>query len=131
MSTTMSPEPERPPVLIGYPDLLRDYALSKRTVQGLLRRNQFPAQVLIGRGHVSRLDEKTGYTPLKVQYLRKVIPDKVEKHLREHLVQARVIETNGHYVKGKKSIGYRLAETYRGLTRRVLCGDAQVAARVL
>ena len=45
---------ERPRALIGYADLLRDYALAKRTVQALLRRGQFPAQVLIGKGRVAR-----------------------------------------------------------------------------
>jgi hypothetical protein len=45
---------------------------------------------LIVRGRVFWLDEETGYTRLKVTYLRKVIPDNVEKRLRGHLIEAGV-----------------------------------------
>jgi hypothetical protein len=54
------------------------------------------------------------YVPINFGVLRGVIPDKVIKPLKADLLNAGVIETDGQYIKGEKSIGYRLGPQYRG-----------------
>lgn len=69
--------------------------------------------------HFAMKQDEWGYTPLKVAYLRKVIPQTFEKKLREQLLEAGVIETDGYYVEGTKSFGYRLCPKYQTRHKRV------------
>lgn len=63
--------------------------------------------------------DRHGYTPLKVAYLRKVIPQTLEKELRMRLQEAGVVECDGHYIEGQKSFGYRLTEPYQVKHKRI------------
>jgi predicted DNA-binding transcriptional regulator AlpA len=54
MNDTQPLDVDHLPTLIGYADLRRDYALSKRLVQELHRRGAFPAQVVVGAGRLAR-----------------------------------------------------------------------------
>jgi hypothetical protein len=56
------------------------------------------------------------YVPLKWDYLRAVIPDRVLKSLKHALVAADVIECDNRYIEGHKSHGYRLCSPYREAT---------------
>lgn len=98
-----------------------------------LRRYADCARYLIGRivaGRVFWEADGNGYVPLKVAYLRTVTPDRVEKALRERLVAAGIVECDGRWVRGEKSMGYRLAGGFDGPTRWVACSDPKVAARI-
>lgn len=68
--------------------------------------------------HFAMREDEWGFTTLKVAYLRKVIPQTFEKQLREQLLEAGVIETDGYYVEGRKSYGYRLCPMYQTRHRR-------------
>ena len=50
---------------------------------------------------------------MKAEYLRKYIGQREEKAVRDALIPAGVIECDNHYIKGEKSKGFRLGETYR------------------
>ena len=69
--------------------------------------------------HFAMRENEFGFTPLKVAYLRKVIPQTFEKRLREQMLEAGVIECDGWYVEGRKSFGYRLTERFQGKHRRI------------
>jgi hypothetical protein len=71
-----------------------------------------------------------GYVRLKVEYLRRVIPDRAERSVRESLIRAGVLEEDPRYERGVRSRGYRLGPDYRAPFTRVECADAAVAARV-
>lgn len=85
---------------------------------------------LIVRGRVLRHDDGTGWVPLKIAYLREVIPDRVERRIRMALIDSRVIECDGHFIKGEKSMNYRLTSQYRVSAHQVECGNARIAAKV-
>lgn len=50
------------------------------------------------------------YISLKAEYLRKIIRD--YNHYRDILISQNIVECDGHYIKGKKSMGYRLMSPY-------------------
>jgi hypothetical protein len=85
---------------------------------------------LIVRGRVLRRDDEDGWVPLKVAYLREVIPNRVVGKVRMALMNAGIIECDGRYIKGEKSMGYRLTSQYRVSARRAVCSDTRVAAKV-
>jgi hypothetical protein len=82
-------------------------------------------------GQVYREADARGYVPLKVTYLRKVIPKRVERSLRRFLIKAGALECDQHYVIGAKARGYRIAPIYRQPARRVACADVRLARRIL
>ncbi|MDA9856587.1 hypothetical protein N9D23_00580 [Rubripirellula sp.] len=63
-------------------------------------------------GNVQKKQDLSGYVPLKFEYLRQVIPERIIKPLREAL-EPDVIECDHRYVKGEKSFGYRLSEQFQ------------------
>ena len=50
------------------------------------------------------------YIPLKAKYLRMVIRD--YNYYRDILIEKNIIECDGRYIKGKKSLGYKLLPPY-------------------
>jgi hypothetical protein len=59
-------------------------------------------------GRVQRRLTLDEFVPIKFDYLRAVIPDRVIKPLKEALLDGGVVECDGHYIEGEKSLGYRL-----------------------
>ncbi|MBN9519344.1 hypothetical protein J0H58_12615 [bacterium] len=59
-------------------------------------------------GRVQRRLTLDQYVPVKFDYLRSVIPDRVVKPLKLALLDAGVVECDGQYVEGEKALGYRL-----------------------
>ncbi|MCY2988015.1 MAG: hypothetical protein NTY19_09155 [Planctomycetota bacterium] len=59
-------------------------------------------------GRVQRHVRAEGYVPLKWDYLRKVIPDRVLNRIKAALISAEVIDCDNYYIKGRKAFGYRL-----------------------
>lgn len=81
-----------------------------------LKRHADSARYLLHRiiwGHVQRKQTLDEYVPLKFDYLREVIPDRVVRPLKTALIEAGVIECDRHYIEGRKSLGYRLTAPYR------------------
>lgn len=64
-------------------------------------------------GQIMKRRTLDNYVPLKFDYLREVIPDRIVLPLKTALIAANVIECDGHYIEGHKSFGYRLCPTYR------------------
>ena len=89
-------EPERclPPILHKYGDCAR-YFLHR-----------------IIWGEILGKSMSDGFVPLKFDYLRAIIPDRILKSLKAALVEAGVIECDGQYIEGRKAFGYRLASPY-------------------
>lgn len=57
------------------------------------------------------LEINNGFVPIHSQKIRLVIPN--YKQYFNYLIEAKVLETDNQYIKGKKSKGYRFNETYR------------------
>ena len=82
-------------------------------------------------GQVMKKRTKEDFVPLKFDYLREVIPDRVVVTLKEALLSAEVIECDGQYIEGRKSYGYRLGPKYtNSRIIRVAIQDAAVVKRV-
>ena len=119
----------RPPVVFRLPENFRAADLLPPT----LARYADAANHLVDRvvtGLVYRRGDARGFVRLKVEFLRRVIPDRVERTIRETLIDRGVLECDPDYVPRERSRGYRLAPSYRTRVVRVPCGDAAVAARV-
>jgi hypothetical protein len=58
--------------------------------------------------------DECGYIGAKVEYLRHVAPDRIERTLRLALVAAGVVEQDRQYIIGIKSMGYRISDAWRG-----------------
>src|SRR5579871_612740 len=80
-------------------------------------------------GTCMRRGNEDGYVNLVATHLRHVTPNRVEKPIRKALVDAGVIQCDGHYIIGEKAMGYRFAPGF-GRSHRVLCSDEKVAARI-
>jgi hypothetical protein len=122
------PRPRRP-VYFYIPEIFD----ARRALPPELRRYADCANYLlhcIVMAHVRWETDAKGFARLKVEYLRKVIPDRHERRIRELLVARGVIECDPSYERGVQSRGYRLGQTYRAAFRRVECEDARVARRV-
>lgn len=81
-----------------------------------LRRYADAARYFLHRivwGHLLRKRTLDQFVPLKFDYLRAAIPDRVIRPLKEALIEKGVVECDGQYIEGRKSLGYRLAEKYR------------------
>jgi hypothetical protein len=63
-------------------------------------------------GRVLKRTLPTDHVPIKWDYLRVVIPDRILKRLKQALIDAEVIECDGRYIEGRKSYGYRLRSPY-------------------
>ena len=61
---------------------------------------------------------KEDFIPLKAQYLRKIISFRKYQQIKNFLLDAEVLETDGRYVKGQKATGFRLGENYRGVKHK-------------
>ena len=85
--------------------------------------------MVIVRQAMRRVDEE-GYARLKVAYLRKVIPDRVERKLRRAVIAAGVLKHDPKYVIGDHAMGYRLREAFHGQIKKVECKDARLAGRM-
>lgn len=58
------------------------------------------------------------YIPLKAEYLRKII--RGYNHYIEKLIELGIIDCDRHYIKGKKSFGYRLLAPYSEVKHKQL-----------
>jgi len=61
---------------------------------------------------VQRNVRAEGYVPLKWDYLREVIPDRVLNCIKTALMTGGVIDCDNHYIEGRKAFGYRLCPPY-------------------
>jgi hypothetical protein len=73
---------------------------------------------LIYRQRIKDKRHKYDFVNLKYDYLAKVIDKRILKKLISALVDAGVVESDGHYIKGKKAIGYRLPASFRDAPHR-------------
>ena len=69
--------------------------------------------------HFGMRQDRFGFTPLKVSYLRRVIPQTFERELRKRLEYAGVIGCDYCYIEGLKSYGYRLMPKYQTKHKRI------------
>jgi hypothetical protein len=90
--------------------------------------NYFVGCVVMGMA--LRRADAAGFVRLKVAYLRKVIPVRVERVIRKALVGAGVLVQDSCYVIGEMAMGYCLTDNFRAGCRRVECQDRKVAARI-
>jgi len=76
-----------------------------------LRKHADSARYLLHRiiwSNVQKKQNLDGFVPLKFQYLREVIPDRILKSLKDALIDSGMIECDNHYIEGHKSHGYKL-----------------------
>ncbi len=88
---TFDPKVHLPGDLLRYADCARYFL--HRVVWGRVQRRLTP-------------DE---FVPIKFDYLRAVVPDRVIRPLKEALLDGGVVDCDGQYIEGEKSLGYRLA----------------------
>ena len=74
-------------------------------------------------GQATRGADANGFVRLKSEYLRRVIPDRIEKALRQSLIVAGVVEWDKSYIEGEKSMGYRISDSMKMPSMRVRCDD--------
>ena len=83
-------------------------------------------------GRAMRQIDENGYVRLKVAYLRKVIPWRIEKDIRDAMIGRGALTHDPHYTIGDHAMGYGLGEAFRdGGVRRIECADTRLAARVM
>lgn len=63
-------------------------------------------------GRMQRNVAHDNYVPLKWDYLRQDIPDRVLRRLKAALISGEVIDCDDHYIEGKKAYCYRLRPPY-------------------
>jgi len=73
--------------------------------------------------------DRRGYVRLMNEFIVRVIPQDMWPLLRTRLEGLGILEVDSHFVKGKRSMGYRIASEYRK-TRRVACTDPRLAERI-
>lgn len=82
-------------------------------------------------GQVMKKRTIDNFVPLKFDYLREVIPDRILVSLKKALTAEEVIECDGHYIEGRKSLGYRLGPCYRDARIiRVAVSDEVTAKKI-
>lgn len=93
-----------------------------------------PARYFLHRiiwGQVMKKRTIDNYVPLKFDYLREVIPDRILVSLKNALIAEGVIECDGNYIEGRKSLGYRLGLKYwKARIIRVAVGDKATADKL-
>ncbi|MCR9209033.1 MAG: hypothetical protein NXI28_12440 [bacterium] len=79
-------------------------------------------------GRVTKNRTLDDFVPLKFDYLRQVIPDRVVKPLKMALIGDGVIECDGVYDEKRKALGYKLCLQYRkaGILRVPLTNKATI-----
>lgn len=110
---TFVPQAVLPPELHRYADCAR-YLLHLVLVRSAMRKA-----------------DKRGFVRLSATYLRRMIPQRQIAPLRAALEQAGVIEIDRQYIRGEKSMGYRLTPPHRQqrITRRRIT-DRRLATRL-
>ena len=100
-----------------------------------LQRHSDSARYFLHRiiwGAVQKRRNLEGYVPLKFDYLKEVIPSRMVVPIRDALVESEVIKSDGFYVEGTKSYGYRLGPRYQSSRIiRVRLEDSATAKKVL
>lgn len=82
-------------------------------------------------GQVMKKRTIDNFVPLKFDYLREVIPDRIVVPLKNALIAEEVIECDGHYIEGRKSLGYRLGEKHwKARLIRIAVGDEATAKKI-
>lgn len=82
-------------------------------------------------GQVMKKRTIDNFVPLKFDYLREVIPDRIIVPLKDALIAEEVIECDGHYIEGRKSLGYRLGEKHwKARLIRIAVGDEATADKM-
>ena len=81
-----------------------------------LKRHADSARYFLHRiiwGQMSKRRTIDNYVPLKFDYLREVIPNRIILPLKKALIEAEVIKCDRYFIEGRKSLGYRLHEKCR------------------
>jgi hypothetical protein len=73
---------------------------------------------------------KDGFIPLRTKLLRQVIPWRVEKPLREWLIEQGIIEIDRRFTLNRQSMRYRFGPGYAGQLRAVRCTDSRIINRL-
>ena len=82
-------------------------------------------------GQVMKKRTIDNFVPLKFDYLREVIPDRILVSLKMALIAEGVIECDGNYIEGRKSLGYRLGLSHwKARIIRVAVGDKPTADKL-
>lgn len=82
-------------------------------------------------GQIMKKRTLDNYVPLKFDYLREVIPDRILAPLKKALIVEGVIECDGNYIEGRKSLGYRLGLSHwKARIIRVAVGDKTTATKL-
>jgi len=68
---------------------------------------------LVNEYHQNKEVKKDDFISLNSQILRDVLGIRFYREILNQLIQLGIIESNNHYIKGVKSIGYRLTSDYR------------------
>lgn len=63
-------------------------------------------------GRVFNKRHKNTFIPLKTAYLRRIMSERKYTLIRTALIQSGTILTDGHWIRGKKAIGYMLGEQF-------------------
>jgi len=99
-----------------------------------LKRYADSARYLLHRiiwGQVMKKRTIDNYVPLKFDYLREVIPDRIILPLKKALIEEGVIECDRHFIEGRKSLGYRLGlKCWKSQIIRVPVGDKATAEKI-
>ena len=99
-----------------------------------LKRHADSARYILHRifwGQVMKKRTIDNYVPLKFDYLREVIPNRIILPLKKALIEAEVIECDGNYIEGRKSLGYRLGlKHWKSRIIRVAVGDKATADKL-
>ena len=99
-----------------------------------LRRHADSARYFLHRiiwGQMSKRRTIDNHVPLKFDYLREVIPNRIILPLKKALIEAEVIKCDGYFIEGRKSLGYRLGVEYRkARIIRVAVGHKATAKKV-
>ena len=74
---------------------------------------------------------KTDYIPVNCDILEYFLTSKHAGLVKDNLVAAGVLETDGLYSRGKKSLGYRFAPEYRGKFCRVPVNQDSFAEKIV
>ncbi|MHA1949689.1 MAG: hypothetical protein ACW99G_07225 [Candidatus Thorarchaeota archaeon] len=88
----------------------------KRFLPSKLHKYSDDARYIVHKIYEQRIrckTDKNGFIPLKSEYLRNIVSFRKYKEVRESLIQSGVVETDNHYVIGRKAIGYRLSKEWR------------------
>lgn len=72
---------------------------------------------------------RSAYNPLKAAYLKNVMGKNYGK-VRDMLMEAGVVECDGHYVQGKKSLAYRLGPAFTGAVFERLEASSRLARKM-